>query len=172
MHPALSTLSQVESDADSRRALVGRRVFLAVLATLVGAGAAGLLGNRTARRTVTSGAWTLVASFPRVSRAGLDVSWEVTVQHPGGFGEELVLSVTADYFDVFETQGFFPEPSEVTRDGSTVYFTFTAPAGDTFVVGYDAYVQPAAQQGRRATVSVLDDSRVVASVDIDTLVLP
>ena len=31
---------------------------------------------------------------------------------------------------MFETQGFSPEPSSETADGSRVYLTFDAPAGE------------------------------------------
>ena len=103
---------------------------------------------------------------------GLDVPWRVTIHHPGGFGKELTLAVTGDYFDVYEEQGFRPEPAETTRDGDTLFLTFTAPLGDTFVVDYDAYVQPSAQRGRDGSISVMDGGDRVATVDFDTRLLP
>jgi hypothetical protein len=39
-------------------------------------------------------------------------------------------------------------------------------------VAYDAYVQPASQQGKNATVSVIDQGAPVASVHISTHLLP
>ena len=91
----------------------------------------------------------------------------------GGFGKTLTLAVTASYFDIFETQGFHPEPSDETRDAETLYLTFNAPPdGDTLVVSYDAYIQPAAQRGRAATVGVVDEGRQVAVVHINTRLLP
>ena len=82
------------------------------------------------------------------------------------------LAVTADYFDIYETQGFFPEPDSQTRDGRTLYLTFTAPPGDTLVVSYDAYIQPSSQVGRDGTLAVREDGRDVASVDFATWLAP
>jgi hypothetical protein len=39
-------------------------------------------------------------------------------------------------------------------------------------VSYDAYIQPAAQRGRDATLGVMDEGRQVAVVDIKTRLLP
>ena len=65
-----------------------------------------------------------------------------------------------------------PEPSEETRDASTLYLTFAAPEADTFVVEYDAYIQPSSQRGAIATVGVVEDDVTVASVEISTHLLP
>ena len=110
--------------------------------------------------------------YPGAARAGLDTPWRVTVEHPGGFGKEITLAVTGTYFDLFETQGFHPEPTEETRDGSTLYLTFTAPDADTFVVDYDAYIQPSSQRGAAARVAVVDGTTPLVSVDLRTRLLP
>jgi hypothetical protein len=80
--------------------------------------------------------------------------------------------VPASYFAIYESQRFFPEPSDETRDGDTLYLTFAKPPGDTLTVGYDAYIQPASQRGASATVSVLDDGRPAVSVDVHTTLFP
>ena len=55
----------------------------------------------------------------------------------------MTLALSGGYLDLFEEQGFQPEPRASRRDADTLYLTFDAPAtGDTFVVAYDAYVQP------------------------------
>ena len=107
-----------------------------------------------------------------LARAGFDVPWRVTVRRPGGFGQDLELAVTGDYFDIYETQGFAPEPSESTRDGDTLYLTFDAPEGDTFVLSYDAYIQPSSQIGRDGALSVVVDGARVATVEFRTRLLP
>ncbi len=166
------TIDGLETRAQGTVAIWSRRGFLALLVAFVLAGLAGLLGVRTATTSAREAGWSLSLRHASVARAGLDVPWEVTVTHEGGFGKEVTLAVTGDYFDIFETQGFTPDPSEATRDGDTLYLTFTAPPGDTFVVAYDAYIQPASQVGRDGTVSVLDHGESVASVDFDTTLLP
>ena len=153
-------------------ALWARRAMVAVLAVAVAAALTGVLGVHTSTAQASRGGYTMSLRYPAVARAGLDVEWQVTVNRPGGFGKELTLAVTGDYFDIFETQGFHPEPSSETRDGHTLYLTFEAPPGNTFVVYYDAYIQPASQQGTSARVAVLDRGRPVVWIDYRTRLMP
>lgn len=151
----------------------GRRAFLAALVLLVGAGVVGFLGVRTATSSASEGGYDLSLRHASIARAGLDVPWEVTVTSESGFDETLVLAVTGDYFDIYETQGFTPEPSASTRDGDTLYLTFDAPQGEVFRLSYDAYVQPSSQQGRDGSLSLLGpDGRPVATVDFETWLWP
>jgi hypothetical protein len=149
-----------------------RRGTLIVLAVAVAVALTGFLGVHTSTADAQRAGYSLSLRYPGVARAGLDIQWQVTVRHPGGFGKELTLAVTGDYFDIFETQGFHPEPSDETRDGHTLYLTFTAPPGDTFVVYYDAYIQPASQQGKSARVAVLDHGVPAVWLDYRTRLLP
>ncbi len=168
-----STLTGLESHDQEQTAIWGRRAFLTALLVVVLAGALGLLGVRTSTATDEADGYELSVDHATVARAGLDVPWQVTVTHDGGFDKTLTLAVTGDYFDIYETQGFTPEPSASVRDAETLYLTFDAPEGDTFTVDYDAYIQPSSQRGQGATVSVVDaDLQPLASVDIDTFLLP
>ena len=144
-----STLVGLETGTRERSAAWGRRVVLAVMTAMVLAGATGLLGVRSATSTAHDGTWHLSVEHPTVARAGLDVPWQATVSTRAASARHLTLAVTGDYFDIYETQGFHPDPSATTRDGNTLYLTFDTPPGDTFIVDYDAYIQPASQQGRR-----------------------
>jgi hypothetical protein len=168
----MQTTERFETRAQGAVAIWSRRGFLVLLLAFVLAGLAGFLGVRTATETSDDAGWTVSLYHATTARAGLDVPWEVTVTHPGGFGKDLTLAVTGDYFDIYETQGFTPDPSDATRNGDTLFLTFAAPAGDTFVVAYDAYIQPSSQVGRGGTLSVLDKGEPVASVDFDTTLLP
>lgn len=135
----------------------------------------GALGVRTDTVTRTSGGYTLSLDYPATGRAGLDVRWRVHVQHQGGFDKELTLALTGDYFDIFETQGFFPDPSTQVRDGTTLYLTFDAPAGERFVLDYDAYIQPASQRGHEGHLAVVDSSTggaELVAVDYRTRLVP
>jgi hypothetical protein len=153
-------------------ALWMRRCMLALLALAVLADLLGLLGVHTSTASASRGGYTLTLRYPGVARAGLDIEWQVTVRHPGGFGKEVTLGVTGDYFDIFETQGFHPQPSAETRDGHTLFLTFDAPPGDTLVVYYDAYIQPASQQGKSARVAVIDHGQPTVWIDYRTRLLP
>jgi hypothetical protein len=133
-----------------------------------------LLGVHTSTASTRENGWTLSLRYPHMARAGLDVQWQATVTHPGGLGKEVTLAITGDYFNIFETQGFHPQPADETRDASTLYLTFTAPPGNTFVVDFDTYVQPASQAGRAATLSVVDNATFtpVTSVHFSTHLAP
>jgi hypothetical protein len=168
-----STLAGVATDPQSGVALWGRRGFLLAVLGLVVAGLLGALGVHAVTRSAADTGWDLSLRYAETARPGLDVPWQVTVTHPGGFGKTLTLAVTGDYFDIFETQGFHPDPSTETRDADTLYLTFTPPAhGETFVLAYDAYIQPASQVGAGGTVAVLEDGRRVAEVPFTTDLWP
>ncbi len=168
-----TTLEGLESQRQDVMGARWRRVFLVVLAVVVAAGLAGLLGVRDASTAAAEDGWSVRLHYAATARAGLDVPFTATVRHEGGLGKEVTLALTGDYLDIFETQGFHPEPSSTSRDADTLYLTFDAPPeGDTLTVAYDAYIQPAAQRGRDATLGVLVAGRQVAVVDIHTRLLP
>lgn len=167
-----STLEDIETAGQGRVAIWSRRAFLTLLVVFVLTGAGGFLGVRTATETDAARGYQLSLRYATTARAGLDVPWEVRVSHEGGFGKDVMLAVTGDYFDIYETQGFAPEPSDATRDGDTLYLTFVAPPGDTLAVSYDVYIQPSSQLGRDGILSVLEDGSPVVSIEFDTLLLP
>lgn len=166
-----STLQDV-SGPSSRLAVWGRRVFLLMMLAIVVLGLSGLLGVRDDTVSSADGGYSISLTYPRVARAGLDVPFQVTVTRPGGFDGQVTLAVTGDYFDIFESQGISPQPSDETQDGSLHYLTFSKPPGDTLVVSWDVYVQPSSQRGRGGTVSVMQGGRPVTSADFRTTLLP
>jgi hypothetical protein len=149
-----------------------RRGMLTAMALAVLAGLLSLLGVHTSTTSAQGNGYDLKLSFPSVARAGLDTPWQVTVTRTGGFGKQVTLAVTGNYFNIFETQGFHPEPADETRDAHTLYLTFTAPPGNTLVVDYDAYIQPASQQGHAGTLAVLDHGQEMVSLAFDTRLWP
>jgi hypothetical protein len=167
-----STLRDVRHGDPERRGVWARRIGLSVLLVIVVLGAAGLLGVRSRTSWVSRDGYSLRVTYPQVARSGLDVPWRVEVHHVGGFPNGLTLAVSTDYFRMFETQGFFPDADSVTNDGRFVYFTFDHPRGPTFLVDYDAYIQPASQLGKSATVRVLVNANEVVSTTLRTWLLP
>jgi hypothetical protein len=146
--------------------------MLALMTLVLLAAAITLLGVHSSRASTESAGYEVQVVYPRIARAGLDVPWEVTVRHPGGFGSTVRLAVQAHYFDLFETQGFRPEPSDETREGDTWYLTFAAPPGDTFRVYFDGYVQPGSQRGRGGWVGVVDHGQLLARTGFSTWLWP
>lgn len=166
-----STLADLDEES-STTALWGRRVALFLLALLVVAALVGLLGVHTSTASAERGDWKLTVDYPRVARAGLDVRWRVHVQHPGGFGKSLTIAVSSSYWEIFETQGMWPQPDSEMRDGDTTYLEFDDPPGDTFVLDYDAYIQPSSQAGRTARVGVVVADSEVVGVTYKTRLVP
>lgn len=153
-------------------ALWGRRLGIGILALVVAVDLAGGLGVHTVTRTATGAGYRLTLSYPGIARPGLDVRWRVTVEHPGGFGAPITLALTGDYLRIFETQGFHPEPSAETRDGTDLLMRFDPPPGDTFVLDYDAYIQPASERGADGRLALRVHGEPVAAVDFGTFLWP
>ncbi|MEJ7628270.1 MAG: hypothetical protein WKF54_01625 [Nocardioidaceae bacterium] len=156
--------------------LASRTFVVLVLLTCIG-GATGLLGGHTSTAAETRDGYRLTLSYPGTARPGLDTFWELTVEHPGGFNGPITIAVTGTYFDLFETQGFYPTPSDSTRDDTYVYMEFTPPPhGDTFTMMYDAYIQPYVAPtnllAQDATVALVNHDKRVVTVDFATWMFP
>jgi hypothetical protein len=172
---ARSTLADVRGFPGRIQARRGRRAVLAVLAVVVALASVSLLGVHTSTASATAAGWSLRLDYPRIARSGLDITWRVQVDHVGGFKKqkEITLAVTGNYFDIFETQGFHPQPSKATRDKELMYLTFDAPpSGDTFIVDYDTYIQPSSQIGRSATLHLMDGQKPRLSLKYRTWLVP
>jgi hypothetical protein len=168
-----STLVGLESQRQDVVGVWGRRAFLTLLLVAVVVGLVGLLGVRSTTVEAEEDDWTLRLEYAATARAGLDVPFTATVVREGGLGDEVTLALTGDYLDIYESQAFHPEPSKTSRDRDTLYLTFDAPpSGDTLTVTYDAYIQPDAQRGRDGTLAVFADGRSIATVELQTRVLP
>ncbi|MFI7587252.1 hypothetical protein ACIB24_09280 [Spongisporangium articulatum] len=168
-----STVAEVKDASEIRRGLMGRRAALVVLLVVVLAGATGLLGVHTSTARASGGGYSIALDYARVSRAGLDSPWKVTVTRADGFDGELTLATSSTYFEMFETQGFSPEPDSETAAGGVLYQTFAPPEGATsFTVAYDAYIQPASQRGRTGRTTLIVDGREVTHVDYRTWLVP
>ena len=169
-----TTLPEQRSLAQVRRARNGRRVALALLVVFVLCGAAGVFGTRTAERSASGGGFDVTVTYPATTRPGHAVKYEVEVRRVGGFrGEPIRMRFAADYFDLFDENGFTPDPEAASTDRDYDYFEFLPPTGEVFRVSVDTRVEPAVQRGRSGEVSVLDgSSRPAVTVTYRTRVWP
>ena len=167
-----STLSDVRPAEQGPPPPWARRIGLTVLLLIVIAGALGVFGVHSRTNQVESGGYSLKVTYPQVARAGLDVAFHVAVHHPGGFDGQITIQISTDYFHLFETQGFFPDAASSANNGRFVSFTFDEPSSDNFRLDYDAYIQPAAQTGKSATVRLVMHGAIVASTTLHTWLLP
>lgn len=168
-----STLDDVSGADRPVHGLWARRVAVAVMLLTLGIAGGGWLGVHSETSVVSAGGDRLEVTFARVARAGLDVPLTVRFHAAEPISGDIVIGISAAYFRMFETQGFFPEPSDMTSDAATVYLTFAPPPrGHDLVVDYDAYIQPASQRGAGTDVTVYIDGVRRLSVPIHTTLFP
>jgi hypothetical protein len=168
-----STLRDVRMPAVGPVRAWPRRAGQLLLLVIVLLGAFGWLGVHSRTTSSAANGYTLTVTYPQVARSGLDVPFRVVLHRDiGVLPSDVKLAISEDYFRIFETQGFYPEPDSSTNDGTFVYFTFKSPPAATFMFEYDAYVQPASQLGKDATIRAIADGRQVAQVSIHTWLAP
>jgi hypothetical protein len=172
----VQTLPDSPSLATLRRARLFRRAFLVFVAVVVGAGDLGLLGVKTATRSASAGGYDLEVRFPRVIRPGLAATWSLDIHKAGGFadGELVRVRLRSDYFDMFDENGFDPDPVSSTSDGTYLVEEFEAPrGGDTLSLSFDSRVEPGVQKGTGGDAAVVDDAgAVLAQIYWSTIVVP
>jgi hypothetical protein len=79
-----STLADVRPVELGPRPVWRRRILVGLLLIVVIAGAAGLLGGRSTTMSASAGNDTLLVTYPRTARAGLDVP--LTIAYTGRVG--------------------------------------------------------------------------------------
>lgn len=145
--------------------MVALFVFLAT-------GLAGRLGVLSRTATARSGGYELTVTYGHVSRGGLATPWSFEVHRPGGFDGPITVRTSSSYLDLFDENGFDPQPSSSTATPDAVIWEFEPPDGDTLGVSLDARLEPAVQWGRMGETSVLVDGKPVVTARYKTWVLP
>jgi hypothetical protein len=162
--------------ADPRRARLLRRLFLGAMALFLAAGLLGVLGVRTVEAHASGGGYELHVRYARVARPGLAAPWSLRIVKTGGFSDGETVRVRLDpaYFDLFDENGFDPDPVASTSDGEFLVQEFETPAeGSVLELSFDARIEPGAQSGGSGRAAVLDDGgEVLAEVRYHTTVLP
>lgn len=168
-----STAPEPVGSSVLRRARLGRRVFFVALTGFLALAALDVYGVRTATVSATAGSYELTVQYAAVSRGGLATPWSVELRRAGGFDQGTVtLAADSGYFDVFDENGFDPEPVEARTEGDRILWTFRAPVGDTLTVDFDARIEPAVQLTRaKGSVSLVDGDQPLA-VTFSTFVMP
>jgi hypothetical protein len=150
-----------------------RRFGLAILGVVVVAGLFNLLGIRREVVVAEGAGYRLDVRYARVTRPGLATTWEVAVTHPGGFDGPITIATNADYFDRFDFNQFYPEPSTTAARGDVVLLTFEDIEGERFILRFDGRATPTfAFDPAEATTTLEVRGREVARVDYTTVVMP
>jgi hypothetical protein len=168
----LSTAPEESDLLRARRARTGRRAFMLLLFVFLALGLTGQLGVQSRSTTVEGGGYTLTVTYAQVSRPGLATPWSFEIHRPGGFEGPITVSTKTSYLDMFDANGFDPEPSNSTATPEVVIWEFEPPDGDTLAVSFDARIEPAAQWGRPGETSVLEDGKPVVTAKYKTWVMP
>jgi hypothetical protein len=156
----------------SRHARALRRLFMTGLIAFLAYGMTGGLGVRTRATTAQGGGYQLTVTYGQVSRPGLATPWSLEIHRPGGFDGPVTVSAASSYLDMFDENGFDPEPSKATANPDDVIWEFEPPAGDTLAISLDARIEPGAQWGRTGRTSVLVEGKPVVTATYKTWVLP
>lgn len=149
-----------------------RRGGTLLLFAFVIAGALSVFGVNEDRVSASGGGYELAVEYSSVTRPGLETPWIVSVEKPGGFDGPIELRITADYFDLFDFNQFYPEPAGMRRDREYVFIEFDPPDGDQLLVSLDAKLSPATQNGTDARTAVMVDGSPVVEVSYRTRVMP
>lgn len=148
-----------------------------MLVAFVAAGAAGLMGVRTATASDARGGVVVRVTFAAVTRPGLASPFEVEVSRQDGstLDAPVRLAVSAHYLAMFDTDQVSPAPSSEASGGDEVVWQFDPPfGGGRLRVRLDARVQPGVRWGRDGSVRVLrgDGGATAAEVSFRTWVAP
>jgi hypothetical protein len=156
----------------ARRARTVRRVFLTLLAAFIALGATGRFGVRSATVTARGGGYELTVTYGQVTRPGLPTPWSFVVRHPGGFDGPVTVATDNEYLDMFDENGFDPQPSSSTATEKYLIWEFEPPPGDTLSVSLDARLEPSVHWGRSGETVVLEEGKPVVSARYHTRVMP
>ena len=171
-HDATSTRPEDQPIERLRHMRTLRRIGLAAIGLLLVAGMLNLLGVRTGVAQAAGEGVRLTVTYSQISRSGLATPWTLEVASEGGFDGPVTVATSADYFDRFDFNQFYPEPSTTTvRDGELL-LTFEPPAGDRLVVRFDGRASPTFGLGSEATTTLETDGLPRLSVTYRTVVMP
>lgn len=122
--------------------------------------------------TSASGA-EMTVRYPTVTRPALASPFEVVIERPGGFDNDVEIAIDVNYVELWDLNGIYPSPAEERSDGDRIIWTFDAPDGTTFLVSYDARIEPGAQLEERAgAVSFLEPGEPELTIRFATKVRP
>jgi hypothetical protein len=112
------------------------------------------LGVRTDTVTATSGDLTVTLRYADRARGALAAPFSIDIERPGGFATQVEVRTSQRYLEIFDDNGFEPEPVEMTTEAGYVVWTFDPPPGDTLEIILDARIEPGVFGRERGTTVV------------------
>jgi len=148
-----------------------RTATVVLLAALLGAAAAGVLGVRSSTAGVAGSGTTVTVVWPRTTRSGLPATIDITAaaRTGDGLGSPLTVSVDAGYLELFEDLAVVPAAAAERAAAGRVVFDVKVEPGERAVSVRIAGRLAASARGlHRARVSVGD----APPVSVSTFVWP
>jgi hypothetical protein len=156
-----------------RRARGYRRLGIGALALFVLAGLFNLLGVRTGIVSAAAAGYQLSVEYEAVTRPGLASEWIVVVRREGGFDGPVTLVTDATYFDRFDFNQLYPEPTSISPRGEEVLYVFEEIDGEVLRLAFDGRASPTFVFAlARGSTGLEVDGREIARVDYTTVVMP
>ncbi|HUS61224.1 MAG TPA: hypothetical protein VMY34_03440 [Acidimicrobiales bacterium] len=172
----ISTEPDAADLAHLRRSRGLRLIFFLAITVFLLLGAFGAYGVRHGEVSASGGGFDLSVRYPTMTRPGLASVWSVEVRRTDGgpLDDPVVLSTTADYFDLFDENGLDPDPAAAMSDGENLVWEFEPADGATVMtIGFDARIEPGVQLTSKSGVTtVLVDGAPAVSVTYRTKVMP
>lgn len=169
---SVPTRPEAEPIERLRRRRAARRVGIAVIGLGVLLGVANLMGVRLAEERTSADGLTFAVTYAKVTRSGLETPWKVEVRSPLGFEGPVTITTTAEYFERFDFNQWYPEPSGTVLRDELLVLTFDRPQGDLLLVRFDGRASPTFGLGSPATTALDTDGLPRLSVSYRTWVMP
>ncbi|HEX7248632.1 MAG TPA: hypothetical protein VF351_11095 [Actinomycetota bacterium] len=169
---SVPTRPEAEPVERLRRQRAARRVGIAIIGLGVVAGLANLVGVRLVEQRTTADGVTFAVTYARVTRSGLETPWKVEVSSPGGFDGPVTITTTAEYFERFDFNQWYPEPSGTVLRDDLLVLTFDRPQGDVLLVRFDGRASPTFGLGSAAVTSLDTEGLPPLSIAYRTWVMP
>lgn len=155
-----------------RRQAWTRRLLLALFAIPVIGSLFGIVGLRHADVASSAQGYNLRVRYPEISRPGIASALDIYVTDPDGFDAPVTLSISHEYFTLFDLNGIYPAPSSETVADDRVVWEFEPPEGPRFRVHVDWRVQPSVHRGTAAEVELEVGGTYITEVAFDTRLAP
>ena len=161
----------VPLDAQRRHRTL-RRVGLVAIGALVLAGSANLVGLRLGSASAHAEGTSLEVTYARVTRPGLATPWRVEVRRAGGFDDPITISTTTAYFESFDFNQWYPEPTSSAVEAESLLLTFEPPVGEVLTVRFDGRATPTFNLGSSAVTALRTPGMPALTVEYRTVVMP
>lgn len=155
-----------------RRFRAMRRVGVGALGVLVLLGLANVVGVRVGHASAEADGTSLAVTYASVTRPGLSTPWSVEVRRDGGFPGPVTVATTTTYFESFDFNQWYPEPSDSAVRGDDLVLTFDRPQGEVFELSFDGRATPTFNMGARAVTAIQTEGLPPLSVEYRTVVMP